>query len=108
MAAMRAWGVDGCKAGWFYVGLEGDRIDCGVTPSIAPFVAGLAPGGTLLIDIPIGLGGARACDTAARRLLSPRRHASVFSAPARAVLTAPDYADALRRNRAATARVMGV
>lgn len=51
---------------------------------------------TIAIDIPIGLldAGARACDVEARRRLGPRR-ASVFPAPARPMLSAATYSDAL-------------
>jgi predicted RNase H-like nuclease len=50
----------------------------------------------IAIDIPIGLPdqGPRLCDQAARRLLSPYRTASVFSAPIRSVLKSESYAEA--------------
>jgi predicted RNase H-like nuclease len=49
----------------------------------------------IAVDMPIGLSdsGPRACDTAARRLLGPRR-ASVFPAPLRAMLAASSHAEA--------------
>jgi predicted RNase H-like nuclease len=51
----------------------------------------------LAIDIPIGLSesGWRPCDTAARRLLRGPRASSVFPAPARAVLAARSYEEAV-------------
>jgi predicted RNase H-like nuclease len=67
----------------------------------------VATAAAALIDIPIGLveagPGGRDCDHAARRLLGARA-ASVFSPPARATLTARDYAQALVLNRRATGR----
>jgi predicted RNase H-like nuclease len=56
---------------------------------------------SVAIDMPIGLAetGRRRCDEEARRLLGPRR-SSVFSAPARRVLTAANYDDACARSRA--------
>jgi len=52
------------------------------------------------IDVPIGLppSGPRQCDVEARRLIGPRR-SSVFPAPARGVLGATNYTDALERSR---------
>lgn len=57
------------------------------------------------VDMPIGLAadGHRPGDLEARALLGPRR-SSLFPTPARAVLDAADYADALRRSRAASGK----
>ena len=57
------------------------------------------------IDIPIGLPdrAPRQADLGARELLGPRR-ASVFETPVRAALEAPDHAEAVEINRAATGR----
>jgi predicted RNase H-like nuclease len=57
------------------------------------------------IDIPIGLPdrvarGGRAADRQARELLKPRRHASVFTTPPRAVLQAREYEEANELHRA--------
>lgn len=68
-----------------------------VEPTIDAVAAGPARGAAaVMIDMPIGLSedGARACETMARRVLSPRRHASVFPSPARAMLDCADYAQA--------------
>jgi predicted RNase H-like nuclease len=57
------------------------------------------------IDIPIGLlGGPRACDKAARKLLGQPRGSSVFPAPCRPALGAQTYAEASSINRQKTTR----
>jgi predicted RNase H-like nuclease len=57
------------------------------------------------VDIPIGIpaDGRRVAEGQARRLLGPRR-SSVFSTPARPVLDASDYPEALQRSRLATGK----
>ena len=91
---MAVIGVDGCRAGWFAVRIEGgDDGECGA--EVFPTVAGLlaSPWGDaslILIDIPIGLPdsrGERACDKEARARLGPRA-SSVFPAPGREALEA--------------------
>lgn len=101
-------GVDGCRAGWVVA-----RAVAGTGP---PEVRSVEVHPTLdavmervdraelawvAVDMPIGLpaAGPRPCDAEARRLLGPRR-SSVFPTPARVVLDATDYADALVRSRA--------
>jgi len=56
---------------------------------------------TIAIDIPIGLPTTepRVCDTEARQLLGWPRRNSVFSPPARDVLSASTFGEALRINR---------
>lgn len=101
-------GIDGCRGGWFCVELG--RRDAW-TFSILPVdgIASVARSAkAMLIDIPIGLPDAgpdeRACDREARRLLAPKRGASVFPAPARATLRARTYPQALAINRRVTGR----
>lgn len=101
-------GIDGCRGGWFCVGL-GRRGAW--TFSILPVagIAGVAGSAkAILIDIPIGLPDSgpdeRACDREARRLLAPKRGSSVFPAPARATLRARTYPQALAINRRVTGR----
>ena len=90
-----AWGVDGCKAGWFYFRLPpppGD-ITCGLVTKLralfdckvrtskdsAPDADIATEGDLMLVDIPIGLekgvanGGSneRACDIQAKEMLRP-------------------------------------
>ena len=110
-------GVDGCRSGWVVAVLDrspppGPRSGpAHLTVTVVERldgVVGQVDGGGLAavaVDMPIGLPDAepRACDLAARRRLGPRR-SSVFPAPARAVLGAATYAEALARSRAACGR----
>lgn len=97
-------GLDGCRAGWV-VASRPAHASTSVAPHIrierelVAFLDGLGPDDRVGIDMPIGLldraaPGGRDCDRAARRILSPHRHSSVFSAPSREVLTATDWSDA--------------
>jgi predicted RNase H-like nuclease len=125
-------GVDGCPAGWFSValverpgpggvgrgelggvGLGAGALGCGelhVRMAVDPDAAALwhrwRGARLILIDIPIGLldrPGPRRCDQEARARLGPRR-SSVFPAPSRASLAAPDYPSASALNRAVSGR----
>ena len=93
----RSFGVDGCRAGWFCVGLADGRLSGSLHPTLSTFLEGTCAADTILIDIPIGLkGGAdgpRQCDVLARQLLGPRA-SSVFSAPIRELLQAGTYLEA--------------
>jgi predicted RNase H-like nuclease len=94
----RVLGVDGCRGGWVAVALEQGRF---AAARFATRFADLVDDEATIIgvDIPLGSNGAvRVADRAARRLLG-RRGASVFDAPPRDVLDAPDYATANRRCR---------
>ena len=115
MAAMRAadspveprlaWGVDGCKKGWFYIAIGEEGEFCyGVVGSLEEIVAKARVRDRIFVDIPIGLPDKsrpepRKCDLEARWLLnrdrnskplppSKARGASVFPAPARETLEA--------------------
>ena len=85
-----AYGVDGCREGWFYVELKpsgGIRWD--VVSNVEKLVNSADKQACIFIDIPIGLpddGEDRSCDRAARKALGRPRASSVFPAPARAVL----------------------
>ena len=96
-------GVDGCRAGWFYFSFEGDDLTWGLAPKVQGLVDAVPDSSTILIDTPIGLrsanDGERLCDLAARRLLSPVRHSSVFPAPSRQALGASSYEEASSINR---------
>lgn len=105
---MRYLGLDGCKAGWFMVGLTADRkASFAILPDMATLAPLLPDAELVLLDIPIGLRSEepaeRACDRDARQRLGPRR-SSVFPAPARGVLDCVDYAAANARNRVGTGR----
>ena len=88
-----AWGVDGCKAGWFYFKLLGsadpeyDRVD-----TLAEVVDLANARDLILVDIPIGLpkegtreSAFRKCDDEARTALDKRK-SSVFPVPRREVV----------------------
>lgn len=91
-------GIDGCRNGWIVV--LGDPLHDRwrrLHFTTIDELADLEPRPDLvLIDIPIGLpdAGPRDCDRAARKLLQPHRHASVFPAPIRPMLAAKSYHDA--------------
>ena len=103
-------GVDGCKAGWFFICIDqGEEITFGLLSSIEELWQFCSCENTLfLIDIPIGLPSkgipARRCDKDARRILSPKRHSSVFSPPSREALNADSYEAACRINKKITGR----
>lgn len=93
-----ALGVDGCRGGWVAVRLEAGAASVRVVATFAE-VLGLAPRGSVAVDMPIGLldapePGGRACDRLARAMLGPRA-ASVFSPPSREALRAPSFARGL-------------
>jgi predicted RNase H-like nuclease len=94
----RVLGVDGCPAGWVAIGLEdGVVVQARLAVRFADLVGDQAT--VIGVDIPLGSAGAtRAADRDARRLLG-RRGASVFNAPPRDLLDAPDHATANRRCR---------
>ncbi len=102
-------GVDGCRAGWFYVSIEAGALTWDVVADIDALMACLSPGSLVAIDIPIGLpdAGARVCDRQVRHRLG-RRGSSVFPAPVRAVLEAGDYAEACRIRRATEGQAMSL
>jgi len=110
MASARTFiGIDGCRAGWFYVILdEEDNWSCRVAPDALAVGELSVEADSVLIDIPIGLLDAgpdgRLCDREARQRLGRGRAASVFSAPARCTLAAVSYPNALELNRQATGR----
>ncbi len=102
-----AWGVDGCKAGWFFFRLPsaGDITFGFVTKLRALFDPGVrtakdkvadqdiaTEGDLMLVDMPIGLPDdddcqavLRACDQEARDILRPRWQ-SVFPVPVKSVM----------------------
>lgn len=87
-------GVDGCKSGWVAAIFQQDRIDLEVFSALdALWLQYRSVCSLLLIDMPIGFspGGpdGRECDRLARRMLSPRRHSSIFTPPCRNALYTP-------------------
>lgn len=91
---MIVYGVDGCKAGWFYIRLDGHAVTHGVVRRLSEIVETAPAHSRVFVDIPIGLqdsAGTRQCDVMARRLLRAPRASSVFSAPIRAIIDEGDY-----------------
>jgi predicted RNase H-like nuclease len=106
---MKFIGIDGCKAGWFYVGFDDkNQWQIGVIKHIEQIASFIPASSLLLIDIPIGLMGntpkQRRCDIEARFRLKPKRSASVFPVPSRASLQADNYQQASNLNFQASGR----
>jgi len=109
MTKNRYLGVDGCKAGWFFVAIGPENeAEFGVFESIDPLFQAYPDAEYILIDIPIGLPSKvnkiRTCDTEARKVLKPKRHNSVFSPPCREALPVSTYEAACRINKKITGR----
>ena len=111
-ATTPAWvlGLDGAKAGWVGVFWDLNGIEAPHARVFANFADALAApqrAHVIAVDMPIGFadapdpdGGGRACERLARARLGPRRSA-IFSSPLRPALSAHDYDEAQRLNRAA-------
>jgi len=96
------YGIDGCKAGWLSIGIdELGRFQFSVLEAISEIDAFLAEAKLILVDMPIGLPWQqqtiRGCDTAARKVLSPRG-SSVFPVPARPALAMNSYQEGSAEN----------
>ncbi|MEO1135068.1 MAG: DUF429 domain-containing protein [Pseudomonadota bacterium] len=91
-------GVDGCRAGWAVTRLNLYDNACSgfVVGSFDQLFGDAQDAAMIIVDMPIGLAdaGKRACETKARELLRPHRHASVFSSPRRPMLDFDTYEDA--------------
>lgn len=98
-------GIDGCRLGWLAIFREGDaeRYPSKIFSTIDDLAKHIAQIDIVAIDVPIGLTdrGPRACDTAARKLLGPKRGSSVFPAPIRPAIDAATYQEACERSFAA-------
>ena len=109
-SSVTAYGVDGCKAGWFFIALgPSGEIDWGIVRTVGELVKRADDSDRIFIDIPIGLpDGAedRICDKEARRKLGSRRASSVFPAPARSVLSAGSYEKAKRNSQVAAGKAV--
>lgn len=100
-------GVDGCPAGWVAVGVQLNPralLTAGIYPSIEQLWNELSDASRIWLDIPIGLAEdcGRSADKAARERLKPLRHNSVFSAPVRTLIDAPEtmtYSEACALSR---------
>ena len=105
-------GVDGCRAGWFAIGLEAEgRWQVDIFPDVSSLWDHHRQAALILIDIPIGLktdGSAeRRCDPKVRKLLGPRR-SSVFPAPCREAIYASSYREACDINQRLTGKRLSV
>ena len=80
-------GVDGCRAGWFSVGLSRNgECELRVFPHFKDLLEHYDMAELILVDIPIGLPegpGGRDCDREARKKLGWPRMTSVFPSPTR-------------------------
>lgn len=101
-------GVDGCKAGWFFIALGDSGHTSGVVPDASTLLELHSSAELILIDIPIGLRSEgkmeRLCDLEARKVLGPKRSSSVFPAPSRPALSCTTYEEANSLNRGLTGR----
>ena len=102
------YGIDGCPAGWFFVGIDTDgECQFGVLENFSDIGLFTNRAKLILVDIPIGLLSSgnprRLCDTAARKAISPRG-SSVFPAPARAAIREHSYAEGSEANRQAVGK----
>ncbi len=105
----RYLGIDGCRAGWFFVSIgPGNASEFGVFENIEKLYGAYSDAKWILIDIPIGLPyediPSRACDSQARKRLSPKRHHSIFSPPCREALPTSTYKEACSINQKITGR----
>ena len=105
-------GVDGCRAGWFAIGLEATgnwQVD--IFPDVSSLWEHHRRASLILIDIPIGLKTEgrteRRCDPQVRKLLGPRR-SSVFPAPCREAIYAGSYQEACDVNQRLTGKRLSV
>lgn len=101
-------GVDGCRAGWFYVSLDdSNNWETGIFPDIQSLIEKFHGECLILVDIPIGLRHKgnleRLCDKEARKNLGNRK-ASVFPAPCRKAVYESRYEEASLINYELTGR----
>jgi len=104
-------GVDGCRAGWFAISLQGfDKWQVEPEPflNIEKLWEKYGDSDVIILDIPIGLreGGSeeRLCDIKARNLLKPKRSSSVFPVPCRSAVYAESYTEANKINKDKTGK----
>ncbi len=102
--------MDGVPGGWVVAQVSGGRVRWSVVPDAPAVLAATAGCAAVAVDIPLRTPtGAepRACDIAAARALGPAR-SSVFPAPPREVLLAPDHPQACAVARRLTGRAISV
>jgi predicted RNase H-like nuclease len=108
-------GVDGCRGGWAVALREPKtgRVEVRRVARVQDVLGWAERPAVVGVDIPIGLldeavPSGRACDRLARALLGDPRGRSVFSAPARAVLEAETYEEAVALNRGSSSHGIGI
>ncbi|MFC7046656.1 DUF429 domain-containing protein [Halobacteriaceae archaeon GCM10025711] len=91
-------GVDAYPEGWVAVARAEDGFDAATYRDVEDLWSAHADAERIFMDVPIGLrtdgATARDCDAAARQVLSPHQHGSVFPTPVRAALAADGYEEA--------------
>ena len=96
-------GVDGCRAGWFAVLMNGhDCIDYGIYSAFNEIWKDRDRIDLMLLDIHIGLASKdsdRNCDKEARKILGSRA-SSIFPSPSRSTFSATTYEKASKLNHA--------
>jgi predicted RNase H-like nuclease len=106
---MKYLGVDGCKAGWVSVCLEGDSSSIDMYSNFKSLWEQHHDAQLILVDIPIGLPGeevkSRRADTLARRMLG-KRSSCVFSPGVRKLFSCDSYREACEENRKVTGKMI--
>ncbi|MFW6348363.1 MAG: DUF429 domain-containing protein, partial [Cyclonatronaceae bacterium] len=99
---MKTFGIDGCRAGWLAVSLDGDPTQFRLIETAPDLAALFRESERVFIDVPIGLSESepRMCDVLLRRVLGKGYSASVFSPPVRPALMMTDYKAACDINEA--------
>lgn len=105
---MKYFGIDGCKIGWFYIGIKDKKDYCfGVLTNIESILELTKEAQLVLMDIPIGLREEetreRLCDLEARKILK-KRSSSVFPTPSRLAIKCDQYLEACQLNFQSTGR----
>lgn len=106
-------GIDGIKCGWLVVLLRDREPELRRAAHFADALSLCQEAEVIGVDMPIGLPaaaapGGRACDSAARQVLGPKKGSCVFSPPCRQTLSARSYAEANEVNRASSSAALGV
>ena len=99
---MKYIGIDGCRSGWFFVGIDEDSsFQVGVIREISAVQQWLDGATLILVDIPIGLlttgETERHCDIEARQMIKPRG-STVLPAPARSAVHKNTFEEASAEN----------
>lgn len=110
-APTHVFGVDGCRAGWVAarLNLDDNRLEAIFVFQFRDIAKLAEKARMVMVDMPIGLGDetARPCEAAARALLKPLRHSSVFSPPRRRMLDFETYPEANAWGKAQQKKLTG-